>query len=163
MRRLLRAVAWLFVVTTGLWVIGRAVARRIEGSVDERDAVFRLAAVWGGRQFTSTADPLLSGSAQAVFGGIDLDLTGSVPSPEGARLSLKAVLGGINVTVPATWRVEVSGSLDAGEVHTDVTPFDDLADGAPILLVDVSGRAAGIAIRARSGGPEHSPAGPNGG
>lgn len=147
MRRLLRAAGGFLAVTTGLWAIGQVAARRIEGAVGEHDAVFRLAAVWGGRRFASTADPLLSASVLAVFGGVDLDLTGATPSPEGARLSLTAHMGGIHVAVPATWRVEVTGELRAGEVHTDVASYDGLADDAPVLIVDVSGRLSGIAIR----------------
>jgi len=146
MHRLLRAAAWMTAVTAGIWAIGQVAARRIEGAVAEGDAVFRLAAVWGGRTFASTADPLLSGSAKVVVGGIDLDLTGAAPAPEGARLSLDVLVGGIRVLVPAGWRVAVAGSLQAGEVEAKVTPHADLPDDAPSLLIDVSGRVGGIVV-----------------
>ena len=149
MKRLLRTAGWMFAVSVGLWAIGQVVTRRIEGAVAEGDAVFRLAAIWGGRAFASQADPLLSGSARAVLGGIDLDLTEATPAPEGARLSLNVVMGGIHVVVPSSWRVEVTGDIASGDVHTDLTPIEDLPGDAPGLLIDVSGRAGGIAIEAK--------------
>lgn len=148
MKRMLRTVGGFFLVTTGLWAVGQVVARRIEGDVSEDDSVFEVAAIWGGRRFASRAAPLLAGSARVVLGGAEVDLTDASPDPEGARLSLSAHFGGIHVRVPAGWRVEVAGSVRAGDVHVGVTPLEDLPEDAPLLLVDVAGRAGGIAIEA---------------
>ncbi len=148
MRRTLGIVGGAFAVTTGLWAIGRLAARRIEGDVTEDDGVFALAAIWGGREFESHAAPLLAGSARAVFGGVELDLTEASPAAEGARLSLSAVCGAIHVRVPASWKVDVAGTMRGGDVHVAVADAATLPEDAPTLLVDVAGRAGGIAIEA---------------
>lgn len=148
MRRAAPIAVGFIVVATGLWAIGQVVARRIEGAITQEDGVFSIAAIWGGRTFASTAHPLLAGSARAVLGGVELDLTGAAPAAEGARLSLSTVLGGIHVLVPRSWRVEIAGEVRAGGVQVDVPRLETMPEDAPLLLVDVSGRAGGIAIEA---------------
>jgi hypothetical protein len=149
MQRLARIAVWFLGVTTGLMALGKLIARRMEGQPEPDDPVVTIAAVWGGREFSSRADPLLSCSAVAVFGGIQLDLTAASPPPEGARIALRAVLGGIQVLVPPTWRLEIADGMRAGGVEAKVTPADDLPADAPTVLVEVSGRAGGVAIAAR--------------
>jgi hypothetical protein len=56
------------------------------------------------------------GKVEAVFGGIDLDLSGAaISSPDRrAILEVNAVFGGIEIRVPRTWRVEKKGAAVFG-------------------------------------------------
>lgn len=115
---------------------------------DEVDSRFALVAAMDGREFASTADPLTEASALAYMGGIEIDLTGATLDG-GGRLRLIAVMGGINVTVPRDWRVEVVGEEIAGGVANLTNP-DEPADG-PLLIVNAKSIMGGIQILSAEG------------
>ena len=82
------------------------------------------------------------------MGGMTIDFTDAEISTS-ATLELTAVAGGIDVTVPAGWRVEMASTVFAGGVENLTNP--DAADGdAPLLLVDARAYFGGIAIRPAS-------------
>jgi hypothetical protein len=110
---------------------------------DEPDSRFSLVAAMDGREFASSAAPLTEASALAYMGGIELDLSGA-SLEGGARLRLVAVMGGINVTVPPEWRVEVSTDEMAGGVANRTNP-DEPSDG-PLLVVHARAIMGGIQI-----------------
>lgn len=149
MKRALKSLAVAVAVSSGLWAVGVAAARRFERGrgVSEADD-FRVAAFWGGREFSSTAAGLRSGAAMVLLGGADIDLSDSIPDPEGARLSLRAYLGGVQVTVPPTWRVEVTRDVQAGEIELRVPDPADLPADAPRLSVGAVVRGGGVLITA---------------
>lgn len=96
-----------------------------------------------GREFESTSDDFESGVAIAYMGGIELDLSGaSIES--GAHLQVTAVMGGINITVPRNWRVEVDTHELMGGLLNGTDP-DDPLDG-PLLLVTATTVMGGIQI-----------------
>jgi hypothetical protein len=97
-----------------------------------------------GLEFRSHAPALAVGKATAFLGGVDLDLRGA-GIVDGAMLELRAVLGGISVTVPGGWRVEVRQSAVAGEVVNATEP-DEAPDDAPVLVIDAVAWFGGIAI-----------------
>jgi predicted membrane protein len=80
------------------------------------------------------------------MGGIQLDLTGTDLAP-GAYLTLRAVMGGIDVIVPAHWRVEVMARTVMGGIG-NVTDPDQSRDEAPLLLIDALAVMGGIEIHA---------------
>lgn len=131
-------------------VIGAALVarRRLPRYGDEASDTFALVAAMDGVSFRSSAEPFLAGSATAVAGGIELDLTEAAPAGT-ATLQLTAFAGGIDVVVPATWRVEMRTAVTMGGVdnrtHPDAAPED-----APILIVDARATMGGISIRTRA-------------
>ncbi|MCB1246195.1 MAG: hypothetical protein KDB69_02895 [Acidimicrobiia bacterium] len=108
------------------------------------DPRFSLAVAIGGRDYVNVSNGLTSGRAVAYLGGIAIDLTQARPAP-GARISLTAVCGGIDVVVPEDWRVEVLSSATMGEVVNATDP-DDPTDG-PLVLVDARAVMGGVSIR----------------
>jgi hypothetical protein len=64
------------------------------------------------------------GKVEAVFGGIDLDLTGATITTPDRRAVLRAdaVFGGIEITVPRTWRIERIGSAVFGSFEDKTIP-----------------------------------------
>ncbi len=79
------------------------------------------------------------------MGGMTIDLTEAGISTS-ATLELTAVAGGIDVTVPASWRVEMASTVFAGGVE-NLTDPDAVVDDAPLLLVDARAYFGGIAVR----------------
>ena len=147
MKRLLKVFVAMVVVSGGLWGLGLIMARRFEQGSGYADAdEFRIAAFWGGREFTSTTTNLISGWAVAVLGGIALDLRDAKLGSSGASLSLRATVGGISVTVPDDWRVIVDATAQAGGIEVRATDPDDLPDDAPTLHVTAKAQSGGIVI-----------------
>ena len=147
MKHLLKVIAAMTVVSSGLWGLGLVMARRFERGAGYADAdEFRISAVWGGREFSSTTTNLISGWAVAVLGGIALDMRDAKLGPEGADLALRATLGGISVTVPDDWRVFVERNVQAGGIDIRTTDPDDLPDDAPTLRVTATAQSGGIVI-----------------
>jgi hypothetical protein len=72
--------------------------------------------VFSGAERRVESQNFQGGKVEAVFGGIDLDLSGAaITSPDRrATLVVNAVFGGIEITVPRTWRVEKKGSAVFG-------------------------------------------------
>ena len=85
-------------------------------------------------------------SAAAWLGGINLDLRDAKLAPEGADVELEAVMGGIKLTVPAEWRVEVEKDVSAGGIDAHVTPSEELPAGAPLLSVVARARMGGVLV-----------------
>ncbi|MBU1865934.1 MAG: cell wall-active antibiotics response protein [Actinobacteria bacterium] len=147
MKHLVKVIVATAVVSGGLWGLGLVLARRFEHGAGYADAdEFRIAAVWGGREFTSTTTNLVSGWAVAVLAGIALDLRDAKLGPNGASLALRATVGGISVTVPDDWRVVVDRNVRAGGVEVRTTDPDLLPDDAPTLRVTATAHTGGIVI-----------------
>ncbi len=101
-----------------------------------------------GIEFVSRSEALRAGSGTAVMGGMAIDLT-EVQSADTITLDLRAIMGGIDVLVPADWRVEMASTSIMGgtENHTDP---DTAAADATVLIVDAKAYLGGIAVRPKS-------------
>jgi hypothetical protein len=125
---------------------GFVVRQRVPSFGTPDDSRIRLTAALDGIQFTSVTKDLVDASALAYLGGIELDLTRTVPAP-GAVVRLRAVLGGIDVVVPDTWRVEVASRGSMSGI-ANLTDPDSLHDG-PLVVVEAMAFMGGIEIHAR--------------
>ena len=117
-----------------VYLMGRLVEKRMTSGDEESDD-FQVAAICNGKEFHSRARNLRSGTVIAGLGGIEMDLRGARLDPAGATLDLNSVMGGIRLTVPRDWAVEVDTRAIAGGVDANVTPPDDLPVDAPSLRV----------------------------
>ncbi|MCZ7590143.1 MAG: hypothetical protein M5U27_15060 [Gaiella sp.] len=155
MRFPVKSVAGLVVVIAGLGAAAQALARR-KTVGDETADEFEIATYVGGVQRTCRAPSLRRGGVSVFCGGVDLDLREAALDPAGATLALSATWGGVNVTVPETWRVLVEQRAVLGGVDARVTPPEELPVDAPTLRVEVTARLGGVALRAdrSSGAPE---------
>lgn len=132
----------LAVIVTGL-----VARRRLPTFGDEQSETFALVAAMDGVSFTSKADPFRSGSATAVAGGIEIDLTGATCVAT-ATLDLTALAGGIDVEVPDDWRVEMRPKVVLGGTDNRTDP-DGAGEDAPVLVVDARAYLGGISVRAK--------------
>lgn len=74
------------------------------------------------------------GELTAVFGSLDADFSRAKLPPEGARLKVTSVFGGVRIRVPAEWRVEVHGTPVAGKwTNTTRSPPE-----GPVLRVEAT-------------------------
>lgn len=88
----------------------RADLNRVAGSIDASDEINTFA-VLGSSRVTSTSTSFAGGQASAVLGAIVIDLrNASMPAESEAVLDVFAFWGGIDVLVPETWAVVVSGT-----------------------------------------------------
>lgn len=122
------------------------VRKRVPAFGGEGDPRFSVVAAMDGAVFESRAGEVVEARATAFMGGVQLDLTGTGLAP-GAYLTLRAVMGGIDVIVPAHWRVEVMARTVMGGIE-NVTDPDQSRDEAPLLLIDALAVMGGIEIHA---------------
>lgn len=120
------------------------VRKRIPAFGAAEDGQFAVVAAMDGADFQSTTPRFEEGRATAFMGGIRLDLTDADLAP-GAYLTLRAIMGGVDVIVPAHWRVEVMGRSILGGVG-NLTEPDSPDEDAPLLLVDALALMGGIEI-----------------
>ncbi len=135
----------------GLVAVGGFVVRkRVPSLGSPDDPRVGVTAVFDGVEFASTCDNLEHVVATAYLGGIKVDLTAATPAP-GATVELRACMGGIDLIVPTTWRVEMTSRGSMSGVANLTNP-DQPADG-PLVIVDACAVAGGIEIHER--GPGH--------
>ncbi len=122
--------------------------RRLPSYGDQDSETFALVAAMDGIEFVSRSVALRAGSGTAVMGGMTIDLT-EVQSADTVTLDLKAIMGGIDVLVPADWRVEMTSTSIMGGTE-NLTDPDTAADDATVLVVDARAYLGGIAVRPTS-------------
>lgn len=144
MRFIKRAVIGFILLCVSSALAAMMVRKKVPAFGSEEDEQFSVVAAMYGEVFESTTDQFEEGRATAFMGGIELDLVDAELAP-GAYLTLRAVMGGIDVVVPAHWRVEVMGRAFMGEVG-NLTDPDSPGDDAPLLLVDALAVMGGIEI-----------------
>lgn len=104
-----------------------------------------LVAIFDGITLESRAAAFRGGSMFAWYGGISVDLRAATLSPEGARLELHALSGGIEITVPEGWRVESRMRSVAGGVEASVPA----SEAGPTLVLGGFVVFGGVSVRAR--------------
>lgn len=94
-----------------LVVAGYALVRRAVGGPATRrpsdGTTVSSFAMMAGLERTNRSESFRGGDLTAVMGGVGLDLRGARLAPEGATLEVFALWGGIELTVPEGWRVEL--------------------------------------------------------
>lgn len=127
---------------TAAAVVRRAVPSRGDADSDE----VALIAIFDGIELASRATAFRGGSMFAWYGGIAVDLRVAQLAAEGAHLELHAVNGGIAVRVPEGWRVTSSMRALVGGVNVSVPEPPD--PDAPTLNLDGFALFGGVAVGA---------------
>ena len=143
--RILKRIAIGWAILMGANVIASLVVRKsISTYGTEADDEISIVASMSGTVFTSTAQALRSISIVAYMGGVELDLT-QASIVDGALISVRAVMGGVDIVVPEGWRVETTRSVFLGGVDNKTNP-DFEPESAPLLVVDVTAVMGGVDI-----------------
>jgi hypothetical protein len=149
MRFIKRILFGLALVSASGMAAAFVVRRRVPAFGDEDDAEFSVVAAMDGAVFEARSPMLVEARATAFMGGVQINLVEAELSP-GAHLTLRAVMGGIDVVVPSHWRVEVMGRAVMGGIGNLTEPDADSRD-APVLLIDALAVMGGIEIHSVEG------------
>lgn len=144
MGRLLRS---FLIFELGAWVgsiTSAALAKRVLPSYgDEESDDVALVAILGGIELESRAKAFRGGSLIAWFGGVEVDLRKATLAPE-AKLTIGALFGGVEVTVPRDWRVIHTARGFAGGMSVDIDEPED--PDAPTLTLEISTAFGGVSL-----------------
>ena len=148
----MRIIGRLLVLVFGGILVSAAVAamaaqrvKRDLVKVDDPEANdVRLAAVFEPVAFRSRATNFRGGTVDCWFGGGMIDLREATLDPAGAHLQVKAIFGGGQILVPATWRV-TTRVMGLGGIG-DSRPATDLPEDAPHLTIEGTAAFGGFGI-----------------
>ncbi len=147
--RLFRAIGLIFVGAFAGFASAAAIAKRaLPSRGNSKSEEVALVAIFDGVDLRSRATPFRGGSMLAWFGGIAVDLREAKLAPH-AHLSVHALLGGIAIRVPPSWRIESNVHALGGGVAIDAPYTDDVE--APRLVLDGLVLFGGVAVGARAG------------
>ena len=95
------------------------------------------------------------GRLTALFGGMEIDLRGVTMASDGAEIEATTAFGGLNLRVPESWRVEITGlPLFGGWSNKTITakPVDAAASaaasaGTPVLKIKAFVAFGGLEVK----------------
>jgi len=104
----------ILLIATGLMLMwGAMEARKSPSSPpiggDPRTTLNEVA-IFGGIERRVTSQDFQGGHINAVFGGVEIDLTDANMQVEEATLEINAIFGGVELRVPETWQVAFRGT-----------------------------------------------------
>jgi len=104
----------ILLIATGLMLIwGTIEARRRPsappGGGDPRTTLSE-AAIFGGIERRVTSQDFQGGHINAIFGGVEIDLTDANMQAEEATLEINAIFGGVEIRVPEAWQMAFRGT-----------------------------------------------------
>lgn len=108
------------------------------------DSVINGSAFLGGWKRSIHSKAFRGGELTAFMGGIELDLRDAVIEGREARLSISSMMGGVEIHIPVSWRVDVRVSAFLGGVEDKTHPSPD--PDAPILILNGSVFMGGVEI-----------------
>ncbi len=131
----------ILLIATGLMLMWGAIAARRKPSAppvggDPRTTLSEMA-VFGGIERRVTTQDFQGGHINAVFGGVEIDLTDANMQAEEATLEINAIFGGVELRVPETWQVAFRGTPIFGGISdkTRVGRTVDLTDPRRKVLI----------------------------
>jgi hypothetical protein len=133
-----------------LAALGSAVAAVIaRGRMTSRggpaDDELDLVAIFEPMDVTSTAGALRRVSVTTWYGGGTLDLRAATLDPAGATITARSIFGGMQLVVPATWRINLQSVGFAGGAADTRDPAGVDPTG-PLLTVRSTAVFGGIGI-----------------
>jgi predicted membrane protein len=131
----------ILLIATGLMLMWGAIEARRKPSAppaggDPRTTLNEVA-IFGGIERRVTSQDFQGGHINAVFGGVEIDLTDANMQAEEATLEVNAIFGGIELRVPETWQVAFRGTPIFGGISdkTRVGRTVDLSDPRRKVLI----------------------------
>lgn len=112
---------------------------------DTNESILNLTAFMGGFEKKVLSDDFRGGSVTTIMGGAELDLRQAVIKGQEAVIDVVVIMGGIELTVPDTWRVILKGVPIMGG-FSDETRTPSSAN-APTLLLKGNVVMGGVEIK----------------
>jgi hypothetical protein len=149
MKRFLALLMVLGAAGAAITAYTRVSARKADSYGDEDSDTFDLVIGFEGREFESHARSFAGGSILVTCGGAEIDLRAAQIDPMGAYLEVDCWFGGVELTVPDTWRVVLNSQVHLGGAENSAARLlDTLPDDAPTLEIDARVVLGGLDIRA---------------
>ena len=131
----------ILLIATGLMLMWGAIEARRRpssppGGGDPRTTLSE-AAIFGGIERRVTSQDFQGGHINAIFGGVEIDLTDANMQADEATLEINAIFAGIEIRVPETWQVAFRGAPIFGGMadKTRVGRTTDLSDSRRKVLI----------------------------
>lgn len=105
-------------------------------------------AIFGGSDTANSSPHFEHADVAAVFGAATLDLRKAIPEP-GATVDAVALFGGVDVLVPETWRIEMTGVPLFGGFGDKTDADGRLGADAPVLKVVSTAIFGGVEVKNR--------------
>jgi len=121
-----------------------SVKRRLSPTTDESADEITAVAIFGPLAFHSTSQAFRGGDVECWYGGGVIDLRDAQLAPEGATLRVRAIFGGGQIVVPASWKV-VSRVTGLGGIQ-DIREAQGHAAIDPELVIEGMLVAGGFAV-----------------
>ena len=118
--------------------------RRLNPTLDEGADEITAVAIFGPLAFHSTSKAFRGGEVECWYGGGVIDLRDAELAPEGATLRVRAIFGGGQILVPASWKV-VSRVTGLGGIQ-DIRAAQGHAAIDPELVIEGMLIAGGFAV-----------------
>ena len=137
----------LLIIVLGLWLLlkpARGPAKK--KALDLPAGELRISAVLTGLERRVEAQDFRGGRAEAILGGLDLDLREAGLASGQATLELSAVLGGVDVRVPREWQVVLHATPVLGGIDDRTKPVSE-AERKGTLYVRATAVFGGIEIK----------------
>ena len=99
----------------------------------------------GGISTNNQSRSFKGGKATAIMGGIELDLRGAELYNNEATIEINAIMGGMEIYVPESWKVEISGLPILGGWSNKSNK--NLDKDAPLLKIKCTAVMGGIDIK----------------
>lgn len=123
--------------------------RHYGGSHSTQDSVngtINYSYVFSGTEHVFLEPEFRGGTIDTVLGGVNLDLRHTT-LPEGeTRLYIHALLGGVELVVPAGWHIEINPQAVLGGAN-DIRPNRDVTDSDRKLIIDAHCVLGGLVVR----------------
>ncbi len=110
------------------------------------DGDMNLTALFGGQSKKVDDKNFKGGNISATFGAIELDLTGSELSSEGAVLNINTTFGGVELKVPRHWKLVFSGTPVFGALD-DKTHQNPSVEGSITIYINYNVIFGGIEVK----------------
>lgn len=131
----------LIIVVGLLFLFGRGIGTGPSEAGDDVNS-FNL---FSGSELASNSRDFKGGKVGAMFGGVELDLR-NAELAQRARLDVFVAFGGVEISVPRGWQVDISGFPIFGAFE-NATAKEELATDPPKLQIDATVLFGGLEIK----------------
>lgn len=142
--------AIIFVGLLLMWGAVKSPVVVVSGGVPESSDALNVVAIFGGAERRITSRAFKGGRVTAIFGGVELDFRDADIEGDKAVLEVNCIFGGVEIRVPANWRVD-SRSLPILGGFSDRTRLAGVQDsaqpGPKTLVVNGSVILGGVETR----------------
>jgi predicted membrane protein len=136
----------VLIILFGLWVIFRPRFRSREKIPEIKGHDLDVSGVFSGLKRIIESKEFRGGKASVIFGGLELDFTESGLAENEATVEMTAAFGGIEIKVPAEWKVIVDSHPIFGAFE-DKRKTVPQAEDAPKLYIKATVIFGGIEIK----------------